>query len=455
MSLPIRVRLTAAYVVTAAVLTAVGATLFSTGVHLGVDERLDSQLRSRAVRLASEVRRDGPSSVHAMTPAASDMQIQVIAPDGRSAIASPDLAGVTLLDRDQQADLRRTGGYRTVGAGPDYRLYAVPAAVADGTWLVVVATPLQTQNELSGTVTGLLVIAASIVVVLGGLGAWLLAGAALRPVERLRREVAAVSDSDPSSPVRVPPTGDEIAALAETMNALLARIGAGLARQRQFVADASHEVRTPLANLRMTLELARTRPRTTGELTDAIRHSEREVIRLGHLLDDLLVLAAADDRAPVDRLPDQPVRPLLDAAAAAAEPVAAAKEVALRVEGSVELVAAVHPGLIRQALDNLLGNAIRHTAPGSTITMCVAVDGDGVVIEVADAGPGFPDGFTEEAFERFRRAGGDRPDGGSGLGLAVVRAIARAHGGDATAGNAVSGGAVVRVRLPKRLATRP
>jgi signal transduction histidine kinase len=449
-NLPIRTRLTAVYVLTATVLSAIGLVVFSVNVHVGLDHRLDEQLRSRAVRLARVVVRDGPDAVHAMTPAHSDRLIELIDPGGKVYAASPDLGGVTLLDAGQAASARQGGGYWSVGDGPDYRLYATPAATAVGTWIVAVATPLQLQNDLARRVTWWLGIAAAVVVLFGGLGAWFLARAALRPVEQLRREVSEISETDPSTPVRVPGTGDEVAALAETMNALLARISAGLARQRQFVADASHEVRTPLANLRTTLELAGAPGRTPEDLREAIRHSEREAIRLGRLLDDLLVLAADDDRAPADRLPGQPVLPLLRAAVVAARPAADSKAVALRVTADDGVAAPLHPGRIRQVLDNLLGNALRHAPPGSEVVLSAKVDGVDLVIEVADEGPGFPEGFAEQAFERFRRAdpARSRIDGGSGLGLAVVRAVARAHGGEATAANRPSGGAVVVVRIP-------
>jgi signal transduction histidine kinase len=456
-NLPIRVRLTAAYVLTAAVLTTIGVVVFGASVHIGVDHRLDEQLRSKAVRLATQVTRNGPDSVHAMTPFASDMLVALVDPNGRVAKYSPALAGAALLDADQLAATQQNdGGFWSVGAGPDYRLYAVPAPAPGGTWVVVVATPLALQNELSASVTTALVAAAIAVVVLGGIGAWFLAGVALRPVERLRREVASISETDPGVPVRVPATGDEIAALAKTMNNLLTRIAAGLAHQRRFVADASHEIRTPLANLRTALELAGRPGRSVDDLREAVHHAEHEAIRLGHLVDDLLVLAAADDRIPLDLLPDEPIEPLLTAALTAARPAADLKEVTLRSIVDDDLTAAMHPGQVRQVLDNLLSNAVRHAPPGSAVVLSAIVVADTLLITATDEGTGFPPGFAEQAFERFRRADHGRSNGGgSGLGLAVVRAVARAHGGDATATNRATGGAVVRVRIPRTPTTSP
>jgi signal transduction histidine kinase len=181
-----------------------------------------------------------------------------------------------------------------------------------------------------------------------------------------------------------------------------------------------------------------------------VHHAEHEAIRLGQLVDDLLVLAAVDDRIPLDLLPDEPIEPLLDAALTAARPAADLKQVTLRSIVDDDLTAAMHPGQVRQVLDNLLSNAIRHAPPGSDVVLSAIVVADTLLITATDEGPGFPPGFAEQAFERFRRADHGRSNGsGSGLGLAVVRAVARAHGGDATATNRATGGAVVRVRIPR------
>jgi two-component system OmpR family sensor kinase len=443
---PIRLRLTVTWVVMSTVVTAVGALLFWGSVQGGLANNRDEHLRSRTVRLAAQVGRDGADSVHARTPTGADGLVELIGPDGQVARSSPDLPAGRLLDDGALAFASRTGGFFTVGSGPDYRLYAAPAPTPAGTWVVITATPLQAQNELSAAVTRTLVIAAGLAVVIGSVGAWFLAGASLRPVERLRRDVATISETDPSGSVHVPATRDELATLAVTMNDLLARIAGGLARQRQFVADASHEVRTPLANLRTTLELAGMPGRGLDDVVEAVRLSEAEVIRLSRIVDDMLVLAAADDAVPIDHMPRQPIRPMLEATIRAATPAAEAAGVELRVEAPTGLTAACHGGRVRQVLDNLVSNALRYAPAGSQVLLAAYEDGSCLVLEAVDDGPGFPAGFAEHAFDRFRRA--DSGNGGTGLGLAVVRAIAEAHGGAASAANRPTGGAVVRVRIP-------
>ena len=287
---------------------------------------------------------------------------------------------------------------------------------------------------------------------IGGLGAYWLAATALSPVERMRREVAALSARDTQAGVQVPRTRDELAALAGTMNDLLARLHEALARQRGFVADASHELRTPLAVLGAELELAGRPGRSREDLVQAVASADEEVARLTRLTNDLLMLARSDE----GRLPVRPSRPTSGSCSTAA-PSGLRAGPARRawtcvVDAPAGLVALIDEDRIRQAVDNLIGNALRFAPAGTQVTVSARASGTDLVIEVADAGPGFPAGFLAHAFERFRRpdTGRARSDGGAGLGLAIVAAIAAAHGGTATARNGQRGGAIVRIELPAR-----
>jgi signal transduction histidine kinase len=248
----------------------------------------------------------------------------------------------------------------------------------------------------------------------------------------------------------VPPTRDEVAALAGTMNDLLGRLQRALARQRAFVADASHELRTPLAVLRGELELAARPGRGLPELTAAVRNSSAEAERLARLTDDLLLLARSDEDRLSLRLERTDIGALLVRSAGLASSRLTAAGLSCRVDVPPGTCADVDPDRIRQAVDNLIGNALRFAPRGSVIVLAARAAGSGLDIEVSDDGPGFPAGFLPHAFERFARpdSGRSRGDGGAGLGLAIVRAVAAAHGGVATAGNKPAGGAVVRLRLP-------
>ncbi len=248
----------------------------------------------------------------------------------------------------------------------------------------------------------------------------------------------------------MPSTRDEIAALAGTMNDLLGRLQRALARQRAFVADASHELRNPLAVLQGELELAARPGRNLAELAAAVGRAHAEAERLARLTDDLLLLARSDEDRLSLRLERADIGALLGRSAERAGSRLAAAGVTVRVEVRARPYARVDQDRIRQAIDNLVGNALRFAPRGTVIVLAARVTGTDLDIEVRDDGPGFPAGFLPHAFERFARpdSGRSRGDGGAGLGLAIVRAVAAAHGGVATAANRPGGGAVVRLHLP-------
>jgi len=308
-------------------------------------------------------------------------------------------------------------------------------------------------------------------VAIATLAAWWLLGAVLRPVERMRRQAAAMGVADRGGRLEIPRTRDELAALAATMNDLLDRLHVARARDRAFVADASHELRTPLTNLKAELDLALRPGRTRDDLSEALSAAAAETDRLVRLSETLLALARFDAD------PDQFVYrermalgPLLERAIKAATPAARAAGTEIRLTLAEPIVLDADPDRVRQAVDNLLSNAIRHTTRGPAIDVSVrptrlitdemgSADSAGsaagppaVMIEVRDRGPGFPPDFLPHAFERFTRASAARAraDGGAGLGLAIVAAIAAAHGGRASATNHPGGGAVVTVVLPLR-----
>lgn len=300
-----------------------------------------------------------------------------------------------------------------------------------------------------------LVISGSVVLLLSGLGAWLLIRAALRPVERMRVEAANLHERNAGAGVRVPDTRDEVARLGQTLNQLLARLQQAVTREREFVSDAGHELRTPLTVLKGELELARRPGRTLEQLVETIEVAAEETDRLVKLTDDLL-------RIGRQREVNEFVRSRFDvvgvvrAAVTAMTPVAAAQQVTIEAPPAETAVSADGDAeAIRQAVDNLLSNAIRHAPTGSSITTEVGQSGTDVWISVCDEGPGFPQAFLPHAFERFTRAdearGRDAEGGpvGSGLGLAIVRSIMIAHRGTASVGTRADGRTEVVLRWPR------
>jgi signal transduction histidine kinase len=441
--MPIRLRLAVAFAAAAAALFALGGWLFASGLSSAQLTAIDSQLTAQLVQAGRYL----PSGGAAVSPAADsaptgDYVIQVIDAAGHVRGASADAGAFPLITAGQLSQARDGRIWLTRTAEDEStRIAAAPLSDHPG-WVAVAGTSLETYNSTQSQVVRELAVGGAVFVAVAGLGAYWLARAALSPVERLRQQVAAISGRGEASAVAVPATRDEIAALAGTMNDLLGRLQQALARQRAFVADAGHELRTPLAVLQGELELAARPGRGHEELVAAVRNATAEAERLARLTDDLLLLARSDEDQLSLRLERAEIRPLLIRSASVAG--------AVRVDVPPGLAAVIDPDRIRQAVDNLVGNALRFAPAGSVVVLAARADGTDLDIEVRDDGPGFPDDFLPHAFERFQRpdSGRSRGDGGAGLGLAIVRAIVAAHGGTATASNRPRGGAVIRLRLP-------
>jgi signal transduction histidine kinase len=450
----IRLRLALVFVAASAVLLSLGGWLFVATLSSSLLSSIDAQLASQAAqatRYLSPAARAGSASGVAGNP--PEYLVQIVDAKGRVRAGSEEAGARPVLP---PADLDRARHGRILVTqqieGESERLLAQPLAQRPG-WVTVVGTSLASYDSTISRVTRELAIGCSIFVVLAGAGAYILAMGALRPVERLRREVAAIPDRGGApSPqtVRVPATRDEIAALAETMNDLLARLQRALQRERDLVADASHELRTPFTVLQGELELASRPGRSREELATAVQSAWQEVVRLTRLTEDLLLLARLDQHQLPLRIELADVPRLLTESATAGSARSAEVGVLCAVEAPPGLCARVDGGRIRQAIDNLVDNALRFAPAGSRIVLSARPDGQALVIDVLDEGPGFDPAFLPHAFERFRRADASRSrgDGGTGLGLAIVKGVVEAHGGEVTAANRPGGGASVQIRIP-------
>jgi two-component system, OmpR family, sensor kinase len=295
------------------------------------------------------------------------------------------------------------------------------------------------RDETLATLLTLLLVVGPIALLLASLAGYLLAGAALRPVEAMRRGAAEISASTSGRRLPLPPASDEVRRLGETLNAMLARLDEGLERERRFVADAGHELRTPLATLRFELELALRQPRPSEELVAALRSAAEEVERLVRLAEDLLVLSRDGEGGPPLRRTRVEVSDLLETVAARFR----RDDRAIKVVVPAGLVLEADRIRLEQALGNLVDNALRH-GRGTVRLLAEAGEGE-VVFRVRDEGLGLPPEFAPRAFERFSRADAARSGGGAGLGLAIVAAVARAHGGRVSAD-----GAEVTLAIPHR-----
>ena len=280
--------------------------------------------------------------------------------------------------------------------------------------------------------------------------AYVLVGRALRPVEAIRAEVDAISGSTMHRRVPEPPTDDEIARLARTMNAMLDRLDTSATRQRQFVSDASHELRSPVAAIRTGLEVARRKP-DRANWPAVVDTALAEESKLESLLDDLLLLAKHDENG-AGALRPEPVNLSALVSAEARRPRRVPVDVALPpTNGTTEPL--VIPGAdneLARMVGNLVDNAARHAE--TAVQIALATQDDFVRLTVDDDGPGIPSGDRERIFERFARLDNSRArdNGGSGLGLAVVRSIATRHRGHVWVEDSPTGGARFIVELPAR-----
>ena len=312
--------------------------------------------------------------------------------------------------------------------------------------MLVVGATRENRAETLASLRRAFLIGGPIALLLTSLGAYLLAGAALRPIEAMRRRAAEISTSSLDERLPVSEASDEVARLGKTLNEMLARIEDGLARERRFVADASHELRTPLAMLQ-----GRARPRSTPR---AITGGARALDSIGRPGDrppgeDRRRLALARPDGPQGGFPSSPSPPTSSTCSRRSPPALAPRAEtegrSLSVESAAAPVANVDRLRLEQALGNLVDNAFRYGR--GPITLSAEVADSTVELHVLDGGPGFPAAFREHAFERFSRSA-EPGEEGSGLGLAIVETIARAHGGRVDVADRPAGGADVWVSLP-------
>ena len=442
--MPLRFKLTLAFTgVMAVLLTGAGIAL-SVLVANNLDNTIDDGLAARAGDAAAVVAaRTGQSALDTTGEAFA----QVLDADGDVVDTTAGAGESSLLDPASLAEARQgiVIVERRAQDGAAVRLLARPVN-ADGTKeIVVVGEPLAQRERALGALHALLAIGGPIALLIASVVGYILAAAALRPVERMRRHAAAVTAAGTSERLPVPPANDEIGRLGRTLNEMLARLEVSFKRERAFVSDASHELRTPLAILRTELELALRGEHTKPELEDALRSAAEESERLSHLAEDLLVIARSDQgRLPV-RLETLEAGDVLARVAGRFQTRARAEGRPLESDPSpgVELVA--DPARVEQALANLVDNALTY-GDGTVALSATRVNGN-VELHVCDQGSGFPPDFLPRAFERFTRADEARTSGGSGLGLAIAAAVAGAHGGTAAARN-IEGGADVWIALP-------
>jgi two-component system OmpR family sensor kinase len=448
---PLRARLTLAFVVVMAVVLAATGLFVYQRQKSNLDGAIDRALAARAGDVAA-LAQQSESGLREARAAASGRRpqlAQLVDASGRVLDGSPGAPGRPLLSHAELASARggaRVTGTVTLSESDPVRLLADRVRAQGQTLVVVVGQSLEERNRALSDLGGVLLVGGPAALLLSSLAGYLLTGAALRPVETMRRRAAAISAADLDQ--RLPSGGanDDLGRLGRTLNEMLGRIDESVSRERTFVSDASHELRSPLTILRTELELiARDRP--SGQaLQIAAGSAIEETDRLSRLADDLLLLARAGDHQLALRVTRAGVADVLRRAADRMSAQAASGGVAIGIDAQPDLHLDVDCERLGQALDNLLTNALRHA--DTTVGLGARVREGSVELHVTDDGPGFPQEFLGRAFERFARADSARTEDGVGLGLPIVRTIAEAHGGEAHAANRAGGGADVWMVLP-------
>jgi signal transduction histidine kinase len=419
-----------------AVALAAGAVLLVTVLRAGLTDAGDERARARVdevERLVEEGRL--PSLLPSVDPT---VLVQVLEPGGAVLAAStgasravPLLSGAE-VERAVDGDEAVLVEGDRVGYGDGLR---VLVRRTDRGPVVLAATPVTSVDDPLRLVRGALLVGLPLLLLASAAGVWLTVGRTLRPVEQLRAGAEAVTAADPSRRLPVPAAEDEVRRLAETLNGMLDRLEAGGARQRAFVADAAHELRSPLAALRTVLEVAIVHPDPAGP-EPTLHTALEEVLRMARLVDDLLLLARLDAGAP-QRVQDVDLAEVVRA---------------LVPDGTVLDLAparvAADPDALGRVVRNLVDNARRHAA--GTVAVTVRA-GEQVELLVDDDGPGIPEADRERVFDRFHRLDSPRTRdaGGTGLGLAIVRELVVGAGGTVTVQEAPAGGARLRVLLPR------
>ena len=321
----------------------------------------------------------------------------------------------------------------------------------NATYIVVAGSSLEPTDEELEALRDTLGYVVPIALLLAGLGGWFLAHRSLAPVVAMADRARRLGVEDLSGRLPVANPRDELGQLAETFNELLARLELSMKQQRQFMADASHELRTPITTARTAANVAlQQRHRGEDEYRHALAVVEQQATRLSRIVHDMFILARADaGNYPVRRHPMY-LDEVIDEVVAGARVLASAKDVRIAFSGSRSAVFVGDEALIQRMIMNLLDNAARHSPPGAVVSVELQVAVAGYVIVVADQGPGIPPESQPHIFERFYRVDASRgsTDGGAGLGLALVRWVADLHGGKVTLTSSSITGSTFTVELP-------
>jgi heavy metal sensor kinase len=453
--LPIRVRLTLWYLVLAGAAILVFAAFQYYRLQDSLSAAVDRTLEIAATQAMTSIDSENglPSFQNSDTFNAGsghlgqdDFVVQLLAPDG----SILEKIGTVYLPAPDHAV---TAGFSTqVQGGQRWRVYTQPVSTPTGKisgWLQS-AQSLARADQTMADVRRQLLLGLPLILILIAAGGVLLADRALHAIDQITRTAQAWSPTDLTQRIgyRGPP--DEIGRLAKTIDEMLERLQAAFERERRFTGDAAHELRTPLTALKGQIEVTLLRDRQASDYRTTLTALAGQVDRLIRLSDGLLFLSRADgQRIPMRAAPTN-LTELLGAVAVQMQPLIDTNRLSLTTDIEAGVWSFADRDLLIQLLFDLLDNAIKHTPSGGKVALVLLRDHQDALISVADSGPGIPSEHLPHLFERFYRVEQDRSrrTGGVGLGLAIVREIARLHGGEVTVHSTVGAGSTFQVRLP-------
>ena len=446
---PIRVRLSVWYsLVLLAGLCLFGGGIWvvvSHGLRASLDESLAAQAKGVTTVIQSEFAEGHQQQLReelveyaAATPEGNLIEIRD--PRGQSIVSSK---AVTLEGQGGFA-VQTNGSHR-------YRTWTTATTVDGQAYRILVATPLDGTEATLRRLRMLLFWTAPGVLLIASLGGYWMSRRALAPVDAIMQAARSIGIQNLSQRLDVPATGDELQRLSETWNGMLARLESAVQRLSQFTADASHELRTPIALIHTTAELALRRERSEEVYRDALRQVLTETERMARLVEDLLSLARADVGLPALPLERIELTPLVLDVCQQGEVLARERQLEMSTEAPDQpvYVEANDPAL-RRLLLLLVDNAVKYTPAGGRITVSVGCDPNGATIAVRDTGIGIPEAALPRVFDRFYRADDsrNRNAGGTGLGLSIAKWIADRHHASLEAESQAGQGATFRVRFP-------
>ena len=457
MAMPLKQRLTVWYVALFAAIVAVWGLAVVLTLSGSLRHELDSSLASGATAIATELSQPKPrkftkiaADALAALPAEQTAAQQLSATATVIAHGGAEFGASPLIDQKAIDRALRKGSPVSLATGSgDARLRLLVLPQPATQQLIVVATGTRSVDEAVSRLSRAMWWTAPLVLLAAALGGWFLSRRALEPVMQLTKSASAIGIDRLDERVAEPPGNDEFTALARTLNKMLERLQAGVDDKRRLIADASHELQTPLAVMRTELDVSLSTPNLQPEAVTVLESAREETDRMTRIVRNLLTLARFDEgtlqllRKPIN------VLALCTDAAGSLAGLADERDVDVTVSGD-DIVVLADAEYIRLVVVNLLENAIKHSGMGTSVTLAIDTAGDEARISVTDTGPGIPEEDQPHVFDRFYRVDRSRTKGkgGSGLGLAITKEIVEAHDGRMELKSRLGEGTTFRIVLP-------